>query len=495
MNCVVIRASCRSPFATTPLAGGESSLQRVVSYARALSNADSILVLADGPVDAGAGVTVEARESWSLQDTLRFLHGLSDDYQHVFFVWADTPLLDAELSTGMFTNHLRYFAEYSFAEGYPAGIAPEILDLRIVPALLRIAGDEDCPMERGSLFELIQKEINSFDLETEISPVDLRMLRASLSCDTKRNTMLVERVLSAGGKEAGGVIRVLQQKPEVLRTLPAYVPVQVIGGCPQACSYCPFPAFGTNILKNRDEMSLDDFETILDKVAGFSGDAVIGLSLWGEPALHSRITRFVEAVARRPGLSLVVETSGVGWQDGVLNDIHERVGSFPEWIVSLDAVEPALYEKLRGRGYDEAKRTAERLLELVPERVHVQAVRMQENEPALEQFFRTWKERTEKVIIQKYDHFCGFLPERKVTDLSPLSRFPCRHVKRDLPVLLNGSVPLCREDLRGEYTLGNLLTQPIEDVWHHGEPYYRRHITEDYPALCKGCDEYYTYNF
>jgi radical SAM protein with 4Fe4S-binding SPASM domain len=68
-------------------------------------------------------------------------------------------------------------------------------------------------------------------------------------------------------------------------------------------------------------------------------------------------------------------------------------------------------------------------------------------------------------------------------------------VERDLPVLLDGTVPLCREDLRREYALGNLLDQPIEDVWHHGESFYRRHITEDYPALCKGCDEYYTYNF
>jgi spiro-SPASM protein len=82
-----------------------------------------------------------------------------------------------------------------------------------------------------------------------------------------------------------------------------------------------------------------------------------------------------------------------------------------------------------------------------------------------------------------------------VTDLSPLKRFACWHLKRDLHVLIDGSVPVCREDLEGGKILGNILTDDLREIWDRGTPWYLRHLDGDYPELCKGCDEYYTYNF
>ena len=87
------------------------------------------------------------------------------------------------------------------------------------------------------------------------------------------------------------------------------------------------------------------------------------------------------------------------------------------------------------------------------------------------------------------------LPQKKVTDLSPLNRFPCWHLKRDLHVLLDGSVPVCREDLTGEHSLGNIFSDPLEEIWERGKEWYEMHIAGEYPRLCGDCDEYYTYNF
>ncbi|MCK5007497.1 MAG: SPASM domain-containing protein, partial [Spirochaetales bacterium] len=87
------------------------------------------------------------------------------------------------------------------------------------------------------------------------------------------------------------------------------------------------------------------------------------------------------------------------------------------------------------------------------------------------------------------------LPDRRVTDLSPLKRFPCWHLKRDVAVLMDGSVCLCREDLKVEHSLGNIAKQSLEEIWAAGDRYYRDHLRERYPELCKKCDEYYSYNF
>ena len=60
------------------------------------------------------------------------------------------------------------------------------------------------------------------------------------------------------------------------------------------------------------------------------------------------------------------------------------------------------------------------------------------------------------------------LPARKVSDLSPLTRRPCWHLKRDLSVLMDGAVPLCKECVRGEIVLGNAFDSA--DARGQGEP-------------------------
>lgn len=92
-----------------------------------------------------------------------------------------------------------------------------------------------------------------------------------------------------------------------------------------------------------------------------------------------------------------------------------------------------------------------------------------------------------------------------MTDLSPLVRRPCWHLKRDVSVLLDGTVPLCRDCVRNEIVLGKLFDESgpndpgsvlarLEAAWAAGEAYHRLHIEGRHPEPCAGCDEYYTYN-
>jgi spiro-SPASM protein len=222
---------------------------------------------------------------------------------------------------------------------------------------------------------------------------------------------------------------------------------------------------------------------------------VIGVSLWGEPSFHPEFTRLARSIADKPGLSLLVETSGIGWTDQVVRECAAALGPRLTWIVSLDAIDAGQYAKLKGAGWEEALSRVNMLLSEFPGSVYIQALRMADNEETLERFYRAWKEKTSHLIIQKYDWFCGFLPQRKVTDLSPLDRFPCRHLQRDLYVLLDGSVPLCRDDLRKTVCLGNLLTDDMDAIWKKGGGLYRGHLSKNYTGICGNCDEYYTYNF
>jgi radical SAM protein with 4Fe4S-binding SPASM domain len=64
-----------------------------------------------------------------------------------------------------------------------------------------------------------------------------------------------------------------------------------------------------------------------------------------------------------------------------------------------------------------------------------------------------------------------------------------------MPVLLDGTVPLCREEVGMERDLGNIFTEKIEKIWDEGEKYYLEHLEGKYLSICGKCDEYYTYNF
>ena len=489
------------------------------------------------------------RPSWTVKSLLDCLSRESAGYDLLYFAWADCPLLDPALAAALAERHLRYSAEYSYADGWPYGFAPELLAPGTAGILYKILGENDGPVERDTLFEVLKKDINAFDIETEISPVDLRPYRFTLAADSRRNLLLLSRMIEAGYTSASAAEAFIREKPEMLRTLPAFFSILVSGDCPQACPLCPWPKFGSSSANNSNAgdagassgalapgkwMPKAAFGELLDKIVDFAGDGVIDLSLWGELALHPEKLDLIQMVFDRPALSLIIETSGIGWTRPELEDIAKaaslaspRKNHMPpvSWIVSLDAFDPVRYREVRGAGYGEAKTCAKTLLSLFPGNAgrdshgdaYVQAIRVKGSEDDIESFYRSWKgdelpipasgviparwTNGSHIIIQKYDDFAGSLPKLQASDLSPVKRRPCWHILRDMNILLDGTVVSCREDLgalagKGDKpALGNVFSDGLDLIWQKGAALYREHCVPEYKGICADCDEYYTYNF
>ncbi len=496
---VFINALELTDFAYKILPTGTTAFDTAIDIASRLPDSDKIVVLAGEKFSRKGPYKIVNPVGFDMKDLIGTLKAEAGDSDNIFYFYGDTPLLDFSITERMYKNHLQYFASYTFADGYPFGMAPEILKTSVLDQLSALAGKNKISITRKSIFELIQKDINSFDIETEISSIDQRMLRVSLSADTKRNfnqlSLIMKQLNDEGGKGEESIVDILEKKQQLLRTEPSFINVQITGGCTQACSYCPYPEIGGDVVSRTDEMTLEQWQMILSKVKTFSDDAVFSISMWGEPSLHSNMPGIVSELLKIENFSLIIETSGIGWDQGVLKTISEMADGRVDWILSMDAENPGVYKKLRGEGWDEANKTALYLQELFPDKLYIQSVRMKDEEEYLEKFYRGWKERGFNVIIQKHDHFCGFLPDRRVTDLSPVKRFPCWHLKRDLNILLDGTVPLCREDIKNKHIMGNIFSDELELIWKNGEGVYLDHLEGNYPEICRGCDEYYTYNF
>ena len=505
---------------------GKSALELSMAWAKSLS--DTV-------------VTVKAE---CVTELLEKMYAACEEKaaDYVIYSYNDLPFLNKGLTEELKQSHERYSAEYTFADGYPYGFSPELIDKGTLGILCELSktvqeSEGKKPVCRESIFTLIKTDINSFEVETLLAPEDFRLFRFAFHCGKKENFIACQRLyesVKAGGaekaKNAGiGDISVLElsqlaaKNPGILKTVPGFYNIQVADNCRGTCIYCPYGACykennGISPEKSDKLMKLEDFSSLVDKIADFSGEAVLGLSAWGEPLKHPDILKMIEKVLSYKGFSVFLETDGLLVDEKfctglgqIVNKAEERTNGWQKVMiaVSLDAFTKETYKKMHGitggsgdndlkNAFEKAVNSIKLLCQVLPGAVYPQFVRTNDNEEELESFFRYWNEKSNpsggNQIIQKYDDFAGLLPECKPADLSPIERNVCWHLRRDMTILSNGDVPFCKEYVLSGLT-GNAFKEDLETIWKKRDSVLLEQMNNQYKEKCRDCDEYYTYNF
>lgn len=440
--------------------------------------------------------------------------------EYVLYNFAYCPFLNIELAQKLIKTHEEYKSEYSFADGYPYGVCPEILDkglVNILKELIKTKEDlKDKNVEKTTVFDLLNTDINSFEIETEISNIDWRLYRFDFTCDKKENFIACKNLYEAlstmsedDKKDIQKVITKAKENTKVLKTIPAYFNIQIETDCPSKCTYC---AYSVCKKSGMQKMDLEKFRGLVKSIDALNPDGVVSLSLWGEPLLHPDFFDFAKEVLKYEGLSLLVETTGINYKDENvkknISALKEACGKLKQkkngysplmWIVSVDAMSQKVYEDIHpGMKLDDALESVKFLNSVFSGDVYAQFLRLKQNEDELENFYRTFKEKTSlsdgNFIIQKYDDFCKKLGDFKSADLSPVDRLPCWHLRRDMNILSNGDVCVCKNK-SFEAPLGNAFTEDLETIWNKIDLYLEKHIAKNYCDGCEACDEFYTFNF
>lgn len=518
---VVLSANGISDYALQPLTeGGSSPFIRALENVRCFPDYAGTIVTATPEKSAAirqycdehgmAMVRVVSIRENTAHAFFTALIPLVAEVDHVFIAWADAPFLDSAGAAHLYQQHCKYKAEYSFADGYPEGLLPQIVAAGLVPILAALPVAVEVPLCRTFLFDTIKKDINSYDLETMIAPDDVRHLRLAFYADTKASYLLCRQFIGITTENYAACIA---ERQEHLRLLPAYYGLEITAYHPLHSLYRP-PVFSENFIPSCC-MDFARAASLIDEIAHFSETAVISLSLYGEPLLHPHFTALVRKVVETPNLSVLVETCGIADMStdipkaveaiaGLVRTLPARQnGMLPiYWIVAIDAVSSKMYGAIHTLPDEKAEYClkqaatfADRLAALFPHAVWAQMTRMNENEEELESFYRLWEKRDARPLIQKYDYLCGALPDRRPADIAPLKRHPCWHLKRDISICKDGTVPLCKDDYACSVVLGNAFTMPLEAIWEKGQKVYCDQVRGCYKGVCEHCDEYYTYNF
>ena len=530
-NLVVLNAlNCRE-YSTEKNFDGKNALELSLSWALSLDFCEKIIVLVKNEKQKSFFNTTscEIVVRNGLDDTSGLLKAMSDfsnGFDNVIYAFAECPFYNKDLTRKMFDLHLQSASEYTFADGYSFGFAPEILNVGTLNILNALSQKDSkwqkTKIKTDSIFEILKTDINSFEIETYISDDDYRFPRFSFICSNKNTSLLCKKLFDfypdkeclSWDVEKVNAFAVKQS--ELYQNLPQYYNIQICASCSSSCSFCPYPAsfrdkFGKNPSLSDAMMKYDDFSLLVDKIAAFSGEAVVCLSLWGEAILHPQLDLFIEKILSYSGLSVLIELSGRKFSESMIERIKEVCEKADErtngmnniyWIVSLDSVDSKSYDCLHNEGrcsdensYENAIRNLSLLNAKFSGCVYPQFLRLKENESNLESFWRSWNEENGgKLIVKKYDWFSGLLEQKKTADLSPVNRNICWHLCRDFAVLFDGSVPLCQDFMFGNIQ-GNVFTDSLESIWEKRRPCVKEHSEGIYQDICEKCDEYYIFNF
>lgn len=446
---------------------------------------------------------------------------IENNADYVIFSYIDLPFLNKTLTEELINTHEEFKAEYTFADGYPYGFSPEIIDKGTINILSNLSktvqeNDGKKAVTREGIFEFIKKDINSYEIESILADNDWRLLRFNFDCSKKENFIASKELYKFYKPELSveELSKIASESLNILKTVPCYYNIQIQDSCSGKCSYCPYPKayyekYKINPCDSKKYMDLEKFSTILNNIKNFSEDAVINLSAWGESLENKNILEYIEKVLSYERFSCFIETDGINITDDFICNIKEIVEKYKKrkskWnplmiSISLDSFSDSTYKLIRGVDCS-VKEIAEKIKKLnsvIPGCVYPQFVRMHSNENELELFYRYWNEKENEsggnLIIQKYNDFADLLPECKPADLSPVERNVCWHLRRDMTILSNGDVPLCNQFVL-DGIIGNVFKDSLENIWNKYDDELKNHICGKYSEKCRKCDEFYTYNF
>lgn len=427
-----------------------------------------------------------------LKDAFTLSNSMEDD--GILYFHGLAPFFDEDLFDEMADLHFKYMASCTIAENLPAGFLPDFFSPEFV----------DDPPECGgkSLRECVMSKINDLDVEIFFRLPDLRQMRLNLDCMDHRSAETAKNILKKQpGLNYENLQEFIQNNPLILRGSPSCIELEVTSDSPV------YP--GWFLRRTRSEsphMEMSVFDDLIRdlEISALPGDVSVILGGQGDPLKHPEIAEMIRKLLSNTFVRAVyLETFGTDLNDSILRELSGLAGIEKlSVIIRLSTLNKDRYRVLYGtdRLADVMENIAliENQKSDLPFSVYVELLRISDVEDEIDEFFKRFDESKIVPLAQKFNSYAGKLNERRVSDLTPLNREFCWHLARDVFIMHDGSIPICKQDPLGE-------KEVISQIQNGGIMEYRKK-TDDYfissfkgkhdeiPAPCPECDEWYTFN-
>lgn len=416
--------------------------------------------------------------------------------QHIIKIPADAPFFQASIVAEMLGTHITYLSDFTFSYNVPSGYACEIISKSILENPLAN------PTLSDSLGDIVKKNLNQFDVELYYKEPDLRWHRVNFRAGNIRDRLVMQNIIAITNQTPSyeSLQEIINSHPEVLFTTPSYVEIELCGQCTLDCIFC----YRKILSPTHGIMELSTLHMLLQKMRVFDSPYAVCFGGSGEPLEHPQFYKALELCNNEELIhTIVVETNGIYADTGYASALASFASNKITTIVNINAHNTESYKKLHNADYfttvhDNILRLKEILVEhnKLNNNLYLQIMKINETESFLDNYYDYWEQYSIPIILQKQDTYLGRITDRRYSDLTPLQRKPCWHLRQDLYILSDGTVAFCKQDIDGASKRGNINTDDLNTMWQK----QREHFVEDFKEKrakkpdCDKCDEWYTFN-
>lgn len=271
---------------------------------------------------------------------------------------------------------------------------------------------------------------------------------------------------------------------------PDHVYVELTNVCNARCTICATPA----MKRPREIMPMALFQKIAEE-CGRHGARKILPFLHGESLLVPGVLDYFRCARRKAPQTHINLTSNGSRLTEELTDQILREDLLDSLIVSIDGGDKETFEGIRlNLSYDEVRANTlhfirrRRQLGKSKPTVAIAMVTVPQNRHTREKLKEAWKE-ADQVRFSVYFNWAGKLDNNGRT---PNKINFCERLQHYITILADGRVAMCCFDSEAEYTVGDLKSQSIREVWNSDAFDEKRRLLYekdfDRMRLCAQCD-------
>lgn len=243
---------------------------------------------------------------------------------------------------------------------------------------------------------------------------------------------------------------------------PYSIQIELNEGCNLGCSFCGLRGMREKGTQPWYRMKKETAERIIAEIKRVGWHSRIIFSMHGEPTLNPNVTKIIAMFRKAfPTTVMSMMSNGYGIVHGfgdisTEQTISERVGKLMEAGLN-DLIIDYYSAKGDAKTIEDALKGSEFKIEHLASKVPLYSPRAGHfrvlfNPPI----------QKEKAINR---HLCNHCGAAGPLDMSYQGK-RCARPFRELAIRYDGSVAICCNDFRGEYPIGNIMEQSIEDIWY-----------------------------
>lgn len=243
---------------------------------------------------------------------------------------------------------------------------------------------------------------------------------------------------------------------------PYSIQIELNEGCNLGCNFCGLRGMREKGTQPWYRMKKETAERIITEIKRVGWHSRIIFSMHGEPTLNPNVTKIIAMFRKAfPTTVMSMMSNGYGIVHGfgdisTEQTISERVGKLMEAGLN-DLIIDYYSAKGDAKTIEDALKGSEFKIEHLASKVPLYSPRAGHfrvlfNPPI----------QKEKAINR---HLCNHCGAAGPLDMSYQGK-RCARPFRELAIRYDGSVAICCNDFRGEYPIGNIMEQSIEDIWY-----------------------------